>query len=80
MSETRQVVNLLVMVLLDDGVRNAQRGAILDYVTRSDAKNAYALGGEVNQVVPNHAMKMRDSMAGAAGLLWKAKTSAVSKS
>ncbi len=79
-SEARQIVNLLVMVLLDDSVRNAQRGAILDYVSRSDAKNAYALGAAVNQVIPDHAMQMRDSIAGAAGLLWKAKSGSVNKS
>ena len=66
LKETRQVVYLLVMVLLDDKVRDAQRGAILDYASRSDAKNAYGLMSAVNQVMPNHAMKMQNSVAGAA--------------
>lgn len=78
LKETRQVQQLLVLVLLDPKARDAQRTALLDYITRSDAKNAGELGSAVNLVLPNHAAKiMHDNVPGIAGLLWKARTDAL---
>jgi hypothetical protein len=78
MAETRQVVSLLVLVLLDPKARDAQRTALLDYITRSDAKNAGELGSAVNLAMPNHAMNInRGNTLGVAGILWQARAEAL---
>lgn len=79
LTETQQLVNLLVLVLLDEKVHGAQRGALLDYITKSDAKNASELGAATNQVMPNHAMTMRGNTLGVAGLLWQVRAAAMIK-
>lgn len=74
LSEARQLVNLLVLVLLDEEVRNAQQAGLMNFIAASNAKNAGELGSAVNLAMINLAAKMKGNTLGVAGILWKAKT------
>jgi hypothetical protein len=69
---------MLVMVLLDDKIRDSQRAGLVDFVKSVPANNAYELGSKVNDALSNSAKQWKDKgiPAGAAGLLWQLKQQA----
>jgi hypothetical protein len=72
--ESRGLANLVVLILLDPKVHEAQSKGLVDVVHRIHAKNAGELGGRVFLAICELAERMSDNSLGTAGLLWKLKT------
>jgi hypothetical protein len=68
--ESRQLANLVVLILLDQKVHDAQRAGLIDFVTNSKTKNAADLGRAVNLAMGKVAMQMSGNTLGVAALLW----------
>jgi hypothetical protein len=72
--ESRGLTNLVVLILLDPKVHEAQTKGLADLVRGSDAKNAGELGGKVYLATCELAERLSGNSLGTAGLLWKLKT------
>jgi hypothetical protein len=66
--------NLVVLILLDPKVHEAQTKGLADRVRGIDAKNAGELGGKVYLATCELAERLSGNSLGTAGLLWKLKT------
>jgi hypothetical protein len=73
LSEARQLVNFLVLVLLKDDVREKQRANLIAFIANSNARNAAEIGTAVNLAVTDLAMRLSGNTLGVAGILWQVK-------
>jgi hypothetical protein len=72
--ESRGLANLVVLILLDPKIHEAQTKGLADLVRGIDAKNAGELGGKVYLATCELAERLSGNSLGTAGLLWKLKT------
>jgi len=75
--ENRALTNYVLLILLDETVHASQRRALADFVRASDAKYAGELGGKVYLATGQLAERLRGTMLGTNGLLWKLKNDPV---
>jgi hypothetical protein len=76
LDEAAGLATLLTMVLLDEGVYNAQRRALFEFVQAARVNNAEELGLATHQALCDLAHKMWKEGTvplGVAGFLWKAR-------
>jgi len=74
LGESRGLANLVVLILLDPKIHEAQTKGLADLVRGIDAKNAGELGGKVYLATCELAERLSGNSLGTAGLLWKLKT------
>jgi hypothetical protein len=72
--ESRGLANLVVLILLEPKVHEAQTKGLADLVRGSDAKNAFELSSKVYLATCELAARLSGNSIGTAGLLWKLKT------
>jgi hypothetical protein len=73
LDESRNLTNYALLILLDEGVCDAQRKALADFVHTIDARNAADLGAKVNLATTQLAARLGHTLLGTAGVLWKLK-------
>lgn len=73
LSDSRQLVNFLVLVLLKDDVREKQRANLVAFIANSNANGAAEIGTAVNLALTDLAVRMKDNTLGVAGILWEVK-------
>ena len=73
LSERRQLVNLLILVLLKDDVREKQHSGLVDFIATCNAKSAAELGSAANLALTDLAMRLGGNTLGVAGMLWQVK-------
>ena len=82
LDEGTGLTSLLIMVLLDDEVRQSQRKGLIDFVKSTPAKDAHELSLKVHSAMSDLASKVAKSniVLGAPGFLWKLKQDSATKS